>query len=82
MDFEEEDQDEEDDDYEYDASTPNQDNVVEKIVDLLEKRNLINTINDEGNKPKVNQILSSLLKAHLKSVDGSNAPSNASSSQR
>jgi len=46
---------------------------VEKIVDLLEKRNLIDTKSNLNNKPKVNQILSSLLKAHLKNVDGSSA---------
>jgi len=46
---------------------------VEKIVDLLEKRNLIDTKINLNNKPKVNQILSSLLKAHLKNVDGSSA---------
>lgn len=39
---------------------------VDEIVDLLEKRNLINTKNKVDSKPKVSKILQTLLKSHLK----------------
>ena len=53
--------------------------VVEKIVDLLEKRNLINSKQSTKTKPRVNQLLHSLLKAHLKNPadDESNINSNS-----
>ena len=54
------------------AGVVSSENVVDKIVDLLEKRNLITTnTSNNSNKPKVNKILQSLLAAHLKSVDQS-----------
>jgi len=40
-------------------------------VDLLEKRNIINSRSNLNSKPKVNKILQSLLKAHLKNAEHS-----------